>query len=470
MNSCSIFIWFMYDKIENKIQNKMNCFRPEKLLWLVPLGLLLMVMSCSQNPPKDAPPPLKEEITNVLQGDVVNLWYPLVIDTEYGGFLSDFDYKWDPDGPQDKMIVSQARHVWTLSKLAQWYPDESYAEYATHGVKFLKNVMWDQEFGGFHSLVKQDGQSVSNVQWGGHKTAYGNSFGIYGLAAYVMATKDTEALEFAKQAFRWLDAHSYDPVYGGYFQFLTREGDPLTLGFEGTPAKDQNSSIHLLEAFSELYQVWPNDTLKSRLQSMLSLIRDTITTEKGHLTLFLHQDLTPLSFKDSLPEIREQNYNLDHVSFGHDVETAYLMMEASEVLGLEHDKKTLQRGKQMVDHALDHGWDHDAGGFYDAGYYIPGTEGVTIVNESKAWWSQVEALNTFLIMSRLYPEDPRDYYQKFTEQWAYIKTNLLDPEYGGVYVDGIDTEPESKTRAKGGIWKVNYHTARSLMNCIKNLE
>ena len=379
---------------------------PRMPLLLVFLALLMPAMSCDKEPSKEVQSNISEEISRVLSEDVVKLWYPLAIDTLYGGYLSDFDYQWKLDGPQHKMIVSQARHVWTLSKLAELHPEGPYADYAAHGVQFLKQSMWDEEFGGFHSLVNREGQLVENAQWGGSKTAYGNAFGIYGLAAYVMATGDNEALELVKKAFRWLDAHSYDPEFGGYFQFISREGIPSNTGQGNVPAKDQNSSIHLLEAFAELYQVWPNDTVRSRLQSMLELIRDTITTERGHLTLFLNQDLTPLSYRDSLPEIREQNYNLDHVSFGHDVETAYLMMEASEVLGLEHDDETLRRGKQMVDHALDHGWDHEAGGFYDAGYYIPETEGVTIVHESKAWWSQVEALNTFLIMSQLYPEDP----------------------------------------------------------------
>jgi mannobiose 2-epimerase len=95
---------------------------------------------------------------------------------------------------------------------------------------------------------------------------------------------------------------------------------------------------------------------------------------------------------------------------------------------------------------------------------------MTIINHSKVWWTQVEALNTLLIMSQLYPDDSNDYYGKFTLQWSYIRSYLLDPVYGGVYVEGVDNDPESKTSDKGGIWKVNYHTARSLMNCMKKIQ
>ncbi len=446
------------------------CRFKEIILWLMAPALLIWMAACSGNSSNDASSKIYEELEHVLRKDVMELWYPRAIDTLHGGYLSDFDYQWRQDGPQNKMIVSQARHVWTCSKLAELYPEGSYIDYASHGVKFLKDTMWDQEFGGFHSLVRRNGQLIDNAQWGGQKTAYGNSFGIYGLAAYVMATGDTETLEFAKKAFRWLEVHSYDPEFGGYFQFISPEGNPRTTGYEEVPPKDQNSTIHLLEAFTELYQVWPNDTLRDRLEELLLLVRDVITTDRGYMNLFFNQDWSPVVFKDSLQAIREANYSLDHVSFGHDVETAYLLMESSEVLGIEDETETYRRGKQMVDHALNNGWDSKVGGFYDRGYYLSDVEGMTIIADSKVWWSQVEALNTLLIMSQLYPDDPRDYYSKFTLQWNYIKSYLLDPVYGGVYVEGIDNDPESKTSDKGGIWKVNYHTARSLMNCIENIR
>lgn len=412
---------------------------------------------------------LADEIESVLQKDVMQLWYPLVIDSVEGGFLSDFNHKWEADGPQSKMIVSQARHVWTCSKLEEMYSNQGYREYASHGVSFLKDVMWDSLYGGFHSLVDRNG-SVIEQQWGGNKTAYGNSFGIYGLSAYVMTTGDEDALELAKKAFRWLDEHSYDPEYGGYFQFISRDGQPYPEGFNGTPPKDQNSTIHLLEAFTELYQVWPNDTVRNRLQESLVTVRDVIAGDKGYMNLFFNRDWSPVVYRDSLPEAREANYAIDHVSFGHDIETAYLIMEASEILGLEHDQQTLDRSKVMVDHVLDHGWDDEVGGVYDRGYYLPGTEGVTVILDTKVWWSQVEALNTLLMMSQMYPDDPRDYYSKFELQWHYIKTYLLDHEFGGVLVEGTDKSHESLTHDKGGIWKVNYHTARSLINCINRLR
>ena len=133
-------------------------------------------------------------------------------------------------------------------------------------------------------------------------------------------------------------------MYKGYFQHLQRDGKPRKRT-KDTPStsdlgyKDQNSSIHLLEAFTELYHVWRDKLLRQRLEEMLLLIRDQITDPKGYLTLFLTPEWRPVSFRDSSEAIILQHRNLNHVSFGHDVETAYLMLEASEALGKKEDKK-----------------------------------------------------------------------------------------------------------------------------------
>ena len=124
--------------------------------------------------------------------DLLRTWYPRVMDEEYGGYISDFDADWEADGPQRKMIVTQARHVWTASQAAMRYPDESmFIDVARHGVEYLRNTMWDEENGGFYTLVSQQGEPI--LQGGNAlKTAYGNAFGIYGLAAYVKASEDPD--------------------------------------------------------------------------------------------------------------------------------------------------------------------------------------------------------------------------------------------------------------------------------------
>ena len=369
------------------------------------------------------------------------------------------------------MIVTQARHIWSTSKAAQFYNDTSYIAMARHGFYFLRDKMWDNEFGGFYSLVTRKGEPKSTM-----KEAYGNSFAIYGLAAYYAASGDTAALNLAKKGFMWLEQHSHDPKYKGYFQHLERNGTPIvrpssTPGTSDLGYKDQNSSIHLLESFTELYSVWKDPLLKERLNEMLLLIRDTMIGSKGYLTLFFYPDWTPVSNRDSSKEIILERRGVDHVSFGHDVETAFLMMEASEALGIEHDKKTWETGKHLVDHSLQTGWDNKTGGFYDEGYYFKNTPGkMTIIRNTKNWWAQSEGLNTLLIFSDLYPDDKMNYWEKFKKLWNYTNTYLIDHQYGDFYEFGLDNSPKSRTALKAHIWKGTYHSFRALSNCIRRLE
>ncbi len=443
---------------------------------LMPIFLLLfLILSCSGPKKKTVDPneKIRSELSESLNKQLLEVWYPRTIDSISGGFLSDFDYKWDMKGPQNKMIVTQSRHIWTCSSLAEFYPEKKthYLKIAGHGFQFLKDKMWDPKLGGFFNLVDREG----NVLKSGKterilKDAYGNAFAIYGLSTYARVSGDTTALSLAKKAFLWLDRHSYDPQFGGYFQFLEADGTPLKSGLNGVPPKDQNSSIHLLEAFTALYQVWPDPLVKERLLMMLYLIRDKITHPKGYLQLFLNADLTPVSYRDSAEDVRKKHRQNDHISYGHDVETAFLMLEASEVAGLKNDSITLRKAKKMVDHSIETGWDKTVGGFYEAGYYFRNQEKVTIINDTKNWWAQAEGLNSLLMMADLFPADPHNYKLLFLMQWDYIKIYLIDHEHGDWYAGGIDKEPGQKLAMKAQIWKCNYHNSRSLMNCLKRLD
>ncbi len=129
---------------------------------------------------------------------------------------------------------------------------------AEHGFRFLRHTMWDSTYGGFYDLVDRRG-SAPGRWWTRSSSAHtASAFAIYALAAYYKATGDTAALAFAQQGYAWLEKHSHDVEHGGYFQFMTRDGTPFTGGYQGVPPKDQNSTIHLLEAYTELYGAWPD--------------------------------------------------------------------------------------------------------------------------------------------------------------------------------------------------------------------
>ena len=409
------------------------------------------------------------ELKNQLKSEVDH-FYPASVDTECGGYFSDFDYEWQLDGHQTKMIVTQARHVWSLATVSMYFKEkEPYEKYASVGLGFLRDKMWDSEYGGFYDLVTREGKPIGfNDQY--LKTAYGNAFAIYGLTAYYLAFGDTSALNLAIRTFEWMNAHSYDPVYGGYFQNMARNGDAYKNGFRDIPPKDQNSMIHIMEAFTELYTAWPNDTLKVRLDSLFHEVRDIAIGDKPYLTLFFRRDWVPISYRDSSNYLRTAHFEEDHISYGHNVETAYLLLETSKALHLESDKRTLEVGKWMDDYALETGWDTQLGGIFDGGYIFNGENKVTIIMPTKQWWAEIEAANSFLMMSQLYPHDRMDYYLKFCEQWNYIRQYLLDPKYGGWYWGGIDKAPENEKGPKATIWKAGYHTIRGMINCILRLE
>jgi mannobiose 2-epimerase len=447
---------------------------PGQIFCLVLLGIL--VNGCTPGHESESRK-LADEMKRSLKNDLLRAWYPVSIDTVYGGFLSGFTWDWQPEGEQNKMLVTQARHLWTLSSAAMFFNDEYYLQTARHGFRFLADRMWDTSDGGFYMLCTREGDHAG-FSGGANKNAYSNAFAIYALSTYYKCTEDTAALDLAKNTFRWLNNFCYDPVYKGYFNNpLWKESSPasgssamITSTSARTDWKDQNTSIHLLEAFTQLYTCWPDSLLKERLTEMLYLVRDTFTGDKAYLTQFMERDWVPVSFRDSSDDIRGRNFFLDHVSFGHDVEAAFLMMEASHTLGREDtEEKTWPAAKRMIDHALATGWDDTNGGFYYEGYY-PDPEGVINVTDSaKVWWVQAEGLNALLHIYSLFPGEER-YFEAFMKQWHYIDRWIIDHEHGGWYANGLDNKYGREHAPKANIWKVNYHDSRAMMNCIRMLK
>ncbi len=436
------------------------------VLMLLPLGAQTTVDRAA----------LADEVEEALIENELHAWYPRCIDSLCGGYLTNFDAQWRPLDRQDKMIVTQARCLWTACKAALLYPgDGRYRQAAESGFRFLKEQMWDAEYGGFYQMRTREGGDVQQG-YGEEKRVYGNAFGLYGITAYYELTRDPEALEFARQIFHWIEKTAYDSVNGGYFEFIRRDGRVFGKGYASGAGdslhfglKDQNPTIHLLEAYSELYRVWPDSLLRCRLVALQKLVRDVITGEHGYMRLFFTPDWRPISHRDSSEAFILKNYALDHISFGHDIEVAYLLLEASDALGFAEDSTTLRASKKMIDFVLAHGWDHERAGVFHAGYWFKGEAAPRIIRTEKDWWAQAEALNSLLMAALLFPEEPA-YERAFLQQWSYIKTYLLDRENGSWYILGLDTRPDAVTAMKAHAWKGPYHTCRALMNVVKMLR
>jgi mannobiose 2-epimerase len=159
---------------------------------------------------------------------------------------------------------------------------------------------------------------------------------------------------------------------------------------------------------------------------------------------------------------------MDHISYGHDIETAFLLMEAAHALEQEVEK-TSDIAASITNHVLLYGFDKEKGGIYDAAYYFDDDDIPTLIQGNKTWWSQAEALNGFLYMHLLFPEK-KEWKNAFYLQWEYIDQYLLDHYYGGWYSSGTDTAPHSTRRNKAHEWKTCYHTSRAMLNCIRLLR
>jgi len=404
---------------------------------------------------------LADEVETMLRRDVLE-WFPRTVDETHGGFRAEFTREWKPGtSSAGKFSVFQGRMTWIAAQVAMRRPElkEHFLPIAQHGLDYLNGTLWDKQYGGFYWGL--DDQSRVNSFYTDGKHLYGNSFALYGTAAAYQATGDARALELAQKAFRWIDEHAHDANHGGYFEWLTRagkvvEGDPGAAVLQPVPVsgfpigyKSMNTHIHLLESFTQLYEVWNDPTLRQRLQELLAIVRDRICVEPGVMNLYFTNEW------HAIP---------DHDSYGHDLETAYLMLEAEQVLGHGHDPKTERMARRLVDHALANGWDDTLGGFFQEGTSFGKAE-----SRSKEWWVQMEGLNSLLLMHEKYGQQTDVYFKAFQKQWGFIKQYQVDSEFHGVYeLVGPDGKPQKAN--KGHIWKAAYHDGRALLNVSERLR
>ncbi len=439
-------------------------------MWIRSLARSLMLTASVglAQQPTDSMQPTREnylrlaaQVDDALHTDVLNVWFPRTLDNEHGGFHSHFARDWQYAPNDGKFSVFQGRMTWIASQIVLRRPElkSQYLPYVQHGIDYLENVMWDKQDGGFYWGLNDNGAIDPKFTDG--KELYGIGFCIYGTAAAYQATGDKRALVLAQKGFRWADEHAHDSANGGYYEWLTRAGKPVIPDAPSgqvvlSPAaafpinyKSMNTHIHLLEAFTQLYQVWPDPTLRARLEELLSVVRDKIVVEPGVMNLYFTNSWQPIP---------------DHDSYGHDVETAYLMLETDEVLHHKTDPKTERLARMLVDHALAYGWDREYGGFFREGTTFGKPE-----DTLKEWWVQVEGLNALLMMHEKYGKQTDIYFRRFLQQWQFIKNHQIDAQYHGLYeLTKADGTPISQD--KGQIWKAAYHDGRAFLNVSERLH
>ncbi len=375
------------------------------------------------------------EVEQALRKDVLGVWFPRTIDKEHGGYHSHFARDWQSLPSDGKFSVFQGRMVWVSSQVVLREPQmkEQFVPFVRQGITYMADVLWDKKYGGFYWGLDDDGNITPLFT--DHKHLYGIGFCIYGLAAAYQATHDPKSLDLAKQAFAWTDQHAHDAAHGGYFEWLTREGTPVAPN-----AKSGRVETNF---------VGPVPTLKARLEELLAVVRDKICVEPGVMNLYFTNAWQPIP---------------DHDSYGHDVETAYLMLETDEVLHGRASAATERMAKMLVDHALAYGWDAKNGGLYREG-----TTFGTAEDTQKEWWVQVESLNALLMMHQRYGQNDPVYFQRFLEQWQFIRDHTVDAQYRGLF-NMTTAEGTPVTQDKGSIWKAAYHDGRAFWNVSERLH
>jgi cellobiose epimerase len=395
---------------------------------------------------------LADEIEVSLKRHILDCWFPRAVDPA-GGFHQNFDEVWTLRPGGQKSVVYQSRLTWTAAEAFRRDSKNTvWRERALHGLTFLNDSLWDCENGGFHWSVGRDGKPTQP-----EKHVYGIAFAMFAAATVFEVLREPRALELAKKTFEWLEAHPHDSVNQGWYEALTPVGSPVGRK-EGRDAigtayglKSMNTHIHLLEALTVLYGVWKTPPVKKQLAEAFHVIRDRVVQSDGFQQMFFQPDWAPAG---------------DHISFGHDVETAFLLLEAEEALG-ESDETTSAKARKLVDFALAHGWDTPHGGFFDSAELA--TRKVTV--REKIWWVEAEGLNALLLMHFRYDKGAsKTYWDAFSRQWAFIRDHQIDSTRNGWYPTVAEDGARLPGRSKSDAWTDPYHQARACWRVVEALR
>jgi len=418
--------------------------------------------SCTIDQTRNGYQSLADEINRLLHENLLTIWYPHSLDETYGGYHQRLSLSWPGQGETNKFLVCQARLAWTAAAAAGYVREfrDRYLAYALHGLNFLDNVMRDEKFGGFHWRLDRSGRLTD--KFGDDKHVYGIAFVVYAAAEIFRQTKNDRGLQVAVDAYEWLEHYAADRENGGYFEWLRRDGsyippphsvsrDKRLYTLETLVGyKSMNTHLHILEAYTLLYEVWPDKDLKDRLEHLVHIVRDRMAVTLGALNLYFTPDWRTVPAHDS---------------FGHDVEAAFLLTEAIKALGRAEDAVTWNLARQLVDHALVWGWDEKFGGFYSKG------EAFFRAHDTRKFdWVQAEGLNALLLMHERFVDENGDYFKAFTKQWRYIRNFQIDYRHGSWHTvltrEGGAISSGRPPNESGAI----YHYARAMINAIRTLR
>jgi mannobiose 2-epimerase len=366
------------------------------------------------------------------------------------------------------MLEFQARQTRTAARLALAFPSEPrWAEIARHGFRYLRDVMWDRQHGGWFWMIARDGRLLENATKHGHSIAYA----VHACALVHAATGDPAALELAHEGFAWFDRHAYDSKHGGYQAWLHRDGriisqtviaSPDPLGFR-IGSKDVNVHGDWIESLTAFLQVDGDARVRFRLQDLVRLFVGRLISDEGALYQLCHRNWQPQ------PTLER---------YGYPLQTVHRLFAAQPVVDNPSLMET--RALRVLDHAISRAWAGDTGGFWYAGPAGPPDEieGVSLIVRRRIWWPQMEGLRSLLLCGLR--ENGRQYAALFQAQWRLVRDRMSDLYFGGVYgtcPDDLSSREQPRTRwtrgpalRKGDVWKDASHETESLVESIRRLR
>ncbi len=388
---------------------------------------------------------LKAELSAELDS-ILNYWSKHTLDHENGGFIGQIDFNDHIIANTEKGSVLNARILWTFSSSYKITKNESHKTIAKRAFDFLSNNFYDPEFGGLFWSINADKTPKDTKN-----QIYALAFAIYGLSEYYAISKDDKALEIAINLYLKIQKHSYDPENKGYFEALTRDWQPIEdlrlSDKDANEKKTMNTHLHIVEAYANLFKVWKDKKLQSDIVELLETIeKHFINTETGHLRLFFDENWI------EKPDV---------ISYGHDIEAAWLLLQCAEI---SEDENLIANYKkhaiQMAD-VTQEGLDSDGGLWYE---FDP--EKNELIAE-KHWWVQAEALIGFYNAYQLTGD--QKYLDIVYKNWDFIQKHILDKQ-NGEWFWGINRDNSRLEKDKAGFWKCPYHNGRACLELIHRIE
>lgn len=382
-----------------------------------------------------------EEVKTHLTKDIIPFWKNLKDDT-YGGYYGWMDFDLSVDKKAVKGCILNSRITWFFANAYLLLKDESLLAEARHGYEFMQKYCVDKEKGGVYWSVAYDGTPEDTT-----KHTYNQAFSIYALSSYYDASGDKEALDTAMALFHIIEERCMDEIgYKEAFDREFREIDNDKLSENGVMAeKTMNTLLHVFEAYTELYRVSGNEDVKKRLTWILDTIADKIYNPALH-----RQEV----FFD-----REMNSILDLHSYGHDIETAWLIRRGTDILGdKSYEEKMLPIILDLTGQVYKVAFD---------GHSLANECEKGVVSEDRIWWVQAETVVGFLNGYALDPEH-KEYLEAAKAQWEFIKEHVIDKRAGSEWF-WLVTKSGEPVAGKPIVepWKCPYHNGRMCLEVIR---